>query len=306
MNKTALVTIATMAIAAAGVGTVTAVMQTESNRSPVEESVTPEPTASPAPNAPDSTDASPTPADTPNPDRLSTAEYERLRDFPHQPIQLTDEVQPGSEFAQFRQQFQQAVRDRDADFIRPRLPRTETGEIAFGFGIIPVEDLNLDQPNGWFWSVLEKAMSQGCHAQSAESYGIPNVESQVWTCPGITHAFEQQYPTPPNAQGIDHYIDHMIVVGENVNVRAEPSIDSQVVGLLSNEVVQTYAAGWDQIYEKIGDQRPDPINGWTPVQLPNDKTGFVASRYAYAPLDPRLVFGKTEGQWEILLIPAGD
>lgn len=307
MKTAALLAIATMTLAAVGVGTVTAVMHTDppelSQQTP---SPTPTPDSQTTPDPVSEPDRLPSTPDREAAESLSAAEYTRLRDFPHQTITLSNNIEPNSEFGQFFQQFRQAVRDRDAGFVQPRMPFVEAGEIGFGFGLLSVEEAGFNQSNGWIWAVLEKAIAHGCISESAEAYGIPEVESQVWTCPGTTKAFEQQYPIPPDAEGIDHYVNHVMVIGENVNVRAEPSTTSEVIGILSNEVVETNPDGWEVLHQQRGNARPDPIQGWTPVTLPNGKSGFVYSRYAYFPLEPRLVFGKVEGQWQIIRIPAGD
>lgn len=325
MNKVGLATICFLIVAASGVGAVTAWRQ----QNPIAEVGDPtvDTPVDPAINAGDSpsdtTDTSQTPlpddaqdnaqspddpAETDSEPRLSAEEYARLRDFPHRPFELEDEVPSNSDFAKFRREFKQAIANRNADFILPLLPRYDTGEVAIGFGLAPVADLELEQSDSWFWSTLDKAMRFGCADVPAADLGYETAGDVVWVCPGTTLAFERQYPTPPETEGIDHYINNLMIIGENVNMRSQPSLDSEVIALLSNEVVGSYSEGWEQIYSQLKEnERRDPINSWTPVEIANGKQGFVYSRYAYAPLDPRLVFGRTDdGRWTILQIPAGD
>lgn len=320
MNKAGLAIICFLIVAASGVGAVTAWRQQTpiavgdpTIDTPIE---SPTNIGDPSSNKTD-TSQTPSPDDAQLPDdatetgsepRLSAAEYARLRDFPHRPFELEDEVPSNSDFAKFRQEFKQAIANRNADFILPLLPRYDTGEVAFGFGLTPVADLKLEQRDGWFWSTLEKAMEFGCADLPAADLGYETAGDVVWICPGTTLAFERQYPTPADAEGIDHYINNLMIIGENVNMRSQPSLDSEVIALLSNEVVGSYSEGWEQIYSQLkADEHRDPISSWTPVEIANGKQGFVYSRYAYAPLDPRLVFGRTDdGRWTILQIPAGD
>lgn len=321
MNKAGLATICFLIVAASGVGAVTAWRQ----QNPITGTgdSTPDIAIDAGDSASDTTDTSQTPlpddaqdqaqppddaTETGSEPRLSAAEYARLRDFSHRPFELEDEVPSNSNFAQFRQQFKQAIANRNADFILPLLPRYDTGEVAIGFGLAPVADLKLEQSDSWFWSTLEKAMEFGCADVPAADLGYETAGDVVWVCPGTTLAFERQYPAPADAEGIDHYVNNLMIIGENVNLRSQPSLDSEVIALLSNEVVNSYSDGWEQIYSQLKEnERHDPINGWTPVEIANGKQGFVYSRYAYAPLDPRLVFGRTDdGDWTILQIPAGD
>ncbi len=80
----------------------------------------------------------------------------------HLSVVLTDEVKPGSDFAQFRQRLRQAIRDRNAQFVRSMLADKEIG---VGFGSREVAKIKLEDPNEEFWSLLEKAVSIGCFPQ---------------------------------------------------------------------------------------------------------------------------------------------
>lgn len=224
---------------------------------------------------------------------------------PRQPIVLRDQVSPGSAFDQFRSQFRQAVRDRDIAFVKNLiLPEG----IAIGFGVpMPANQLRLEDPNSRFWGLLEKALAQGCAAGRRSDYPNVDVNSQVWICPNVSEAFNQQYPNPGTEPGVAYEISRVIVVGDRVNVRAEAAVNSAIVGMLSNEVVQFD----QQAFENFPlDQREaklmQPADGWTPVVLPNGQRGFVYSRYAYHPLETRLILGQINGAWKILYIPSGD
>ena len=321
MKKAGLATICFLVVAASGVGAVTAWRQqnpiietSETRDQTVDESVdtgdtigdTTDPDQVASPDDAQLPDES---AETDSKPRLSAEEYARLRDFPHRPFELEDAVLAGSDFAKFRQEFKQAIATRNAEFVLPLLPRYgDAGDVSIGFGMTPEDDLDLDQQQSWFWSTLEKAMEFGCVDVPDADLGYETIDGVVWVCPGTTLAFESQYPAPPDAEGVEHYFNNVMILGENVNLRSQPSLDGEVIALLSNEVVGSYSEGWDQVQSQLSeDQRRDPISGWTPIEIANGKRGFVASRYAYSPLEPRLVFGRPDdGGWTILHIPAGD
>lgn len=224
---------------------------------------------------------------------------------PRQPILLQDQIPPGSAFDQFRSQFRQAVRDRNVAFVRGLIP---ANGVAIGFGVPQSADqLGLENPNSRFWGVLEKAIGQGCAAANRSDYANADANSPVWICPNVTEAFYRQYPNPSTAPGIEYEISRAIVVGDRVNVRAQPSTNSAVVGVLSNEIVQFDQQAWENFPPDQREARLlQPIESWTPVILPSGQRGFVFNRYVYRPLGERLVLGQMSGTWKILYIPAGD
>lgn len=240
------------------------------------------------------------------PNQLSDAATDTtdLRDFPHRSIVLRDEVVPGSEFDQFRQKLRQAIQARDAEFVAALLPASG---VSLGFGApLAIDELDLQNPNALLWSILEKALTPGCDQltdQTIEAYSSSDGESEGWVCHNLNQLFYEQYPAPETAQGVEYELSQVIVVGKDVNVRAQPSTNSDVIGILSNEVVEFDRTAWE---ESPDNRSPDLVSGWTPVILPNDRSGYVSNRYAYSPLGYRVLFGKVEGQWQILHIPGGD
>lgn len=238
------------------------------------------------------------------PDQLSDAtDTANLRNFPHRSIVLRDEVVSGSEFDQFRQKLRQAVQSRDADFAAALIPASG---VSLGFGApLTIEELDLHNPNALLWSILEKALFPGCDPLTAqEAYSNGDAEFEGWVCHNLNQLFVEQYPAPATAQGVDYELSQVIVVGENVNVRAQPSTNSDVIGILSNELVEFDRMAWEELPPE--DQSLDLLSGWTPVILPNNRSGYVSNRYAYSPLGYRVLFGKVNGQWQILHIPGGD
>lgn len=227
-------------------------------------------------------------------------------DVPHQRITLPDEVKPGSEFWQFRQQLRQAISDRKAQFVRSILP--DKKEIGVGFGILEIANLKLDDPNEHFWGLLEKAVSIGCYSEANPEYPSTDPGTEVWVCNNTAREFYRQYPNPSSEPGLQYELNHVVIVGNNVNVRQSPNATSPVVGLLSNEVVKVNRPVEEQLAKERVDQGRayDPLNSWTPVILPNKQPGYVSSRYAYFPLENQAVFGKVDGQWQLLHLPGGD
>jgi hypothetical protein len=205
-----------------------------------------------------------------------------------QKITLVDESIQSPEFAKFLDRTKQAVRDRDAKYIRSIV----TPETRFSFGKQrSIDYLNPENPKSPFWTSLEKALSLGC-SQEAQGYSCPTVFNQ------FAEAIKKS-----NAQ--TDAFSAIVVVGENVNVRSQPNSTAPVVATLSNEIAQYDTAAFQNAPDKDALRLDDP-NGWTPIVLPNDKRGYVSSKYAYSPVGYRILFGKEQGGWKLQAFVTGD
>lgn len=212
---------------------------------------------------------------------------------------LEDEAEPNSDFYEFRTQLREAVQNRNAQFVGSIVP--ETG-LAIGFSVPQTrETLNLDDPQARFWLILEKAVAIGCAlAENPPAYNY-NIDegSEIWVCPNVAQAFARQVPPPPSADGVSWQLERVVVVGENVNARSQPSLDSEAIATLSNEVVQLDRDR--QLPETF-----DPIDSWTAIRLSDDREGYVYNRYVYSPLESHALFGKINGEWQLLAMPGGE
>lgn len=207
------------------------------------------------------------------------------------PIALVDESVQSPEFAKFLDRTKQAVRDRDARYIRSIV----TPQTKFSFGAQrSIDYLNPENPKSSFWTSLEKALALGC-----------SKEQSGYSCPTVFQQF--QNALKPGFSDLDAF-SAIVVVGQNVNVRSQPDVDSPTIATLTNEIVKydttTFQNASEQ--EKSETLRLDNPNGWTPVILPDDRRGFVASRYAYSPVGYRVLFGKAGGEWKIEAFVTGD
>lgn len=212
----------------------------------------------------------------------------RVEAYPRQPLTLTDEAVPSSDFFQFRAQLRQAVADRDADFIRA----IASPQIRLSFGDVQTLDsLNLDDPDAPAWRHLEKAIATGC-----ATYDLARPDTDMgtltWVCP-------QAFVTPE----IDSPYNQVVIVAADVNVRDEPSLNSPVVDVVSSEIVQR------DLQVELASAEYDlaeTLEGWVPVVTPRGIRGYVSSRYAYSPVGYRAFFSRTNGDWQMEMFLAGD
>jgi hypothetical protein len=211
--------------------------------------------------------------------------------YPRQPVKLVEEVEPGSSFFQFREQLRQAVRDRNVQFIRSIVP---SGNLpSFSAKPITLDGLDIENPNAPFWAHLEKAIATGCAIFESRGMDLP----KKWVCP---HVFNL---------GLD--VPDMVMVGENVNVRAKAGTDSPVIGKLSNEAVRLDSKTYEQLPERVKPpEYAEPewftLSGWTPIIMPNGQRGYVQNRYVYVTLGYRAVFDQVDGRWQMQVFIAGD
>ncbi len=210
---------------------------------------------------------------------------------------LEDEAVSGSDFYQFRTQLREAVQNRNAPFVGSIIPETGLG---IGFSVPQTRDnLNLDDPQARFWLLLEKATKIGCApAENPPAYNT-DPGSEIWVCPNVAQAFARQVPPPPSAEGVSWQLERVVVVGENVNARSQPSVNSEAIATLSNEVVQLDRDR--QLPETF-----DPIDSWTAIRLSDDREAYVYNSYVYSPLESRALFGQINGEWQLLGMPGGE
>jgi hypothetical protein len=277
------IAIAVIGAAVVGASIAATVRLNPPTQTPVAQS-TPSPKLQPQPT--------PTPSTPPPPEP-------KLDDFPHQKITLRDETDRDPEFAAFRQRLKKAVQKRDVQFVSSLIP---SQGVALGFGRPQtLESLKLNDPKARFWGILEKSLSSGCGTTNVKSAGA----ADGWICPTVQSDFERQYPPPRESKGVDYALSKVIVVGDRVNVRSKPSLDSSVIAVLSNELVDFDRRSFENSKEEQIEAY-SPIDGWTPIILPNDKKGYVYNRYAFHPLEYRVVLQKVQGQWKIVGLPGGD
>jgi hypothetical protein len=209
---------------------------------------------------------------------------------PRRPIVVRNEIAQDPSFAQFAAKLQQAIRDRDAKYVASVLPQTG---VSIGYARpTKIADLKLNNPQSDFWGILAYTTAHGCAKSTLAN-------SAAWLCSTVANDFERQYPVPQNGNWPDYMHQQVIVLGQDVNVRSQPSLNGTVVSTLSNEVV-TFNPKVPPNFSR------NPLVGWTPVTLNNGKTGYVNNRYAYFPLGYTLQVEKRNNQWQITQVLAGD
>ena len=92
--------------------------------------------------------------------------------------------------------------------------------------------------------------------------------------------------------GLDPF-EYVIVTGENVAVRARPSMVSAPLTRFSYESLPTASGGTSNA-------------SWQRVKLPDGRIGYVARRFLATAGDHRAGIQKVDGQWKVVFFLAGD
>jgi hypothetical protein len=210
---------------------------------------------------------------------------------PRRPLALQDQTGSNPSFAQFRTRLQQAVRDRDAAYLKGILP---SGGISIGNSRpTSINQLNLGDRNARLWKVLDYTLAHSCGQSS-----VPN--GREWICPTVARDFNRSYPAPGNQNELTYLASQVIIVGTDVNVRSQPNTTSAIVGKASNEVLRSNPKAQGSFSIN------DPRAGWAGVILPNGKVGYVSRRFAYFPLGYHLQVSPTSQGWKLTQVLAGE
>ncbi|GET35995.1 hypothetical protein MiSe_07430 [Microseira wollei NIES-4236] len=201
------------------------------------------------------------------------------------PITL-QKKQNNSEFTQFRQRFLESVKRRDANFIRAiSTPQTQWSRS----GTIDIETYKIDDSQSNFWQAMEKAVGAGCTIERNANVAEKDADSDVWVCPDMALS------PISNAAGQAQ----VGILGENVNVRSQPHTRSDIVVVLSKELVQFDTENFTNLPVRQQESIND-IEGWTPVILNDGKRGWVQNRFVYYETrDYRVSFVRSRGQWRL-------
>ena len=192
-----------------------------------------------------------------------------------------DEGASDPSFYTFRARLLEALAARDTETVLAAF--APDAKLSFGdaaTGPAGVRALWLDaRPRDGLdlWSTLARAVAMG---SVREGDGL------------ITAPYT--YAGPPD--DLDPFT-HGTIIGEDVNVRAEPAPSAEVIAQLSYAVVPVVEWGYS---EREGERL------WHRIRLADGREGYVAGDYLWSPVGYRVGFERREGGWQIVFFVAGD
>lgn len=139
-------------------------------------------------------------------------------------------------------------------------------------------------------------------------WDLPSDKSELWTALGFAlglggifhdeNTFTAPYLFGRFPEDLDAF-DHLVLIGSDVRVRAEPRLGSKVLAVLSFDIVR-YAR---EAEERLSEEQS---SHWTAVALRDGRVGYVASRYLRSSIDYRALFERKDGRWRLTAFIGGD
>jgi hypothetical protein len=190
-----------------------------------------------------------------------------------------DEASRVPSFFVFRARLLEALQQRDTSYVISAVSPNIKNSFGGSDGIAEFKQgWKLERPDSKFWKTMTGVLALGGSFNGDDSFAAPYTFSKF---PEDFDAFE-----------------YGVIVGENVRVRKEPKLDSQVIATLSFDIV------------KVTDWMPKLSSGskqeWISVSLANDVKGYIAKEYIRSPIDYRAIFEKKDGKWQLTAFVSGD
>lgn len=191
-----------------------------------------------------------------------------------------DEAARDPELFVFRARLQEAVARHDVAAVLEAVDPNIKVDFGGGGGIA-------DFRNAWklqdgdkspLWAELGLVLALGGSFQGENVFAAP----YVFASDRFDDAYEQ-----------------VAVLGSNVRVRAEPSLRSPILAVLSFDIVRLSEIGRTRM-------TPEQAEEWAAVELRGGRTGYIASRYVRSPIDFRAIFTRKDGRWSMTAFIAGD
>ncbi len=132
------------------------------------------------------------------------------------------------------------------------------------------------------WPVLADLLAQG---------GTFNDRHEWFEAPYVSSCWPEGYEP----------MDHGLIAGAGVRLRADPGLNTQVVTTLSHDVVVYIER--TAVFDVIGGEE----HPWIKVKTLDGKEGFVYGKFYATPIGQRLIFQPNEeGEWKMTAMLAGD
>jgi hypothetical protein len=196
-----------------------------------------------------------------------------------------DEASKDPSFKAFRDALIEAVNQKDTQAILNSVAPDIQNDFGGGNGIENFKSTwRLGRASeSKLWAELGTILSMGGSFIAADG------KKQFWA-PYVYSAWPENFDCGEDSQCY-------AVIGENVNVRREPSSSAAIAASLSYDIVKV------KIEDPAASKAPE---GWTRVTIPGGGTGYVATRYIRSPSNYRAGFSKVKGKWLMIAFLGGD
>ncbi|HMQ05061.1 MAG TPA: SH3 domain-containing protein [Pyrinomonadaceae bacterium] len=199
-------------------------------------------------------------------------------------VRPVDEAAKDASFLAFRTKLIAAAERKDARFIYTVLDRDIKNGFGGNDGIAEFKKMwKPESKESGFWDeFLPVIKNGGSFAAATEASG---------------RMFIAPFSFSKWPEDLDSF-DYHLIFGNNVNLRAAPSMTGEVLGRLSYNVVK--------LIESQGPTRRDERPTWYKVETLGGKTGWVNTEFIRSPISYRAGFEKKRGVWKMTYFVAGD
>jgi hypothetical protein len=224
-----------------------------------------------------------------NPSKTGLFNYDKSK-LVFQPAQVlpVDESKQNASLRKTLDNLLIVINNKDVDGLRPFMDNN----IKLSFGedngfedFITFWDLDLNPEKSMLWDVLKTTITLGgtFDRDNKNAYYTPYLHTSF----------------------IEDPFEFGVIIGEKVNIRAEPNLKGKLVRQLTHEVVQVIA------YDKDNDTRTQIIgqekHDWMKIKMADGEVGYVWGKFFRSPIDYRAGFAKVRDEgWKMIFFVAGD
>jgi hypothetical protein len=190
-------------------------------------------------------------------------------------IEPIDEGPLNPSFVEFRRNFIRALRVCNSETILHYVDSKVHTSLGIDDGLAYLKEKLKGKKAPLFCHELLKTVSLGGKFTDAER--------DEFIAPYVFSSFPDERFTDPGA--------YAVVIGRNVNIRENPSLNGKVLSKVSHAIIQ---------------QTTIESNKWIQVQTLDGTKGYIHKDFVRSPLDYRIVFKYQNGKWIITVIIAGE
>ncbi|MGB3295995.1 MAG: SH3 domain-containing protein [Phormidesmis sp.] len=199
-----------------------------------------------------------------------------------------DEGIDNESFNNFRARLIEAVENQDTAFLLEVVHPDIQNSFGRSNGIENFKQRwNIDAADSELWLELAAVLKLG--GTFARAHSI-EANTDVFVAPYVFTNFPSEYSA----------FEHAAIIGGGVILRAEPTVDSEMLATLSYHIVSVDRS------QSIHDETHPNRVVWAKVATTEGKAGYVAGQYVRRPVDYRAFFENQAGKWTMTFFAAGD
>lgn len=198
-------------------------------------------------------------------------------------VMPVDEAKKDASFLAFRDKLIAAVKKRDSKFLLTVVDKNIKNGFGGEDGIIKFQkQWKLSSSKSELWGELLKVLTNGG--------AFDDRRRNAFYAPYLFNEFPED---------IDAF-EYEAIFGNNVNLRAKPEADAQIVASLSYNIVKVDYQNSPKVSKNAEKY------SWLKIETLGGKKGYVKPEFVRSSIDYRAGFEKIKGKWMMTFFLAGD